>query len=414
MSKWKTYRLGDIIQLKSGGTPDKSNPDYWGGSIPWISAKSMYDDFISTSDLFITEEGLQAGSKIAKKDSILLLTRGSGLFNRIPVCYVVSDVAYNQDVKNIVLKQEDVTSIKFLYYWLYGNKELLSSMLETTGIGAGKIDTKRFLNLSISLPSQKEQARYIHLMDLLFDKIELNRRINANLEAQAQALFRSWFVDFEPFRDGPFVDSELGKIPASLKIEHIGNIPHKIESGKRPKGGASEHGIPSIGAENIKGLGIYDYAKTKFIPEDFASTMKKGKINGYELLIYKDGGKPGYFIPNFTIFGEGFPYKEMYINEHVFCLDFFDKGFNTFAYFYMRTPYIMNQLNTIGGKAAIPGINTKDIESLPIFTNENEKVKEFGTLFLPTIKTILQNCVENKTLSALRDTLLPKLIAGEI
>lgn len=414
MSEWKTYRLGDIIQLKSGGTPDKSNPDYWGGSIPWISAKSMYDDFISTSDLFITEEGLQAGSKIAKKDSILLLTRGSGLFNRIPVCYVVSDVAYNQDVKNIVLKKEDVTSIKFLYYWLYGNKELLSSMLETTGIGAGKIDTKRFLNLSISLPSQKEQARYIHLMNLLFDKIELNRRINANLEAQAQALFRSWFVDFEPFRDGPFVDSELGKIPASLKIEHIGNIPHKIESGKRPKGGASEHGIPSIGAENIKGLGIYDYAKTKFIPEDFASTMKKGKINGYELLIYKDGGKPGYFIPNFTIFGEGFPYKEMYINEHVFCLDFFDKGFNTFAYFYMRTPYIMNQLNTIGGKAAIPGINTKDIESLPIFTNENEKVKEFGTLFLPTIKTILQNCVENKTLSALRDTLLPKLMAGEI
>ena len=70
----------------------------------------MYDDFISTSDLFITEEGLQAGSKIAKKDSILLLTRGSGLFNRIPVCYVVSDVAYNQDVKNIVLKQENVTS----------------------------------------------------------------------------------------------------------------------------------------------------------------------------------------------------------------------------------------------------------------------------------------------------------------
>ena len=235
MSEWKTYRLGDIIQLKSGGTPDKSNPDYWGGSIPWISAKSMYDDFISTSDLFITEEGLQAGSKIAKKDSILLLTRGSGLFNRIPVCYVVSDVAYNQDVKNIVLKQENVTSIKFLYYWLYGNKELLSSMLETTGIGAGKIDTKRFLNLSISLPSQKLQARYIHLMDLLFDKIELNRRINANLEAQAQALFRSWFVDFEPFRDGPFVDSELGKIPQGWEICCVEDLASYMVSGGTPK-----------------------------------------------------------------------------------------------------------------------------------------------------------------------------------
>lgn len=283
-----------------------------------------------------------------------------------------------------------------------------------TGGTRGNINAKVFGAMPITLPPRYQQDRIVEILKSFDDKIELNRRINANLEAQAQALFRSWFVDFEPFRDGPFVDSELGKIPASLKIEHIGNIPHKIESGKRPKGGASEHGIPSIGAENIKGLGIYDYAKTKFIPEDFASTMKKGKINGYELLIYKDGGKPGYFIPNFTIFGEGFPYKEMYINEHVFCLDFFDKGFNTFAYFYMRTPYIMNQLNTIGGKAAIPGINTKDIESLPIFTNENEKVKEFGTLFLPTIKTILQNCVENKTLSALRDTLLPKLMAGEI
>lgn len=310
---------------------------------------------------------------------------------------------------------EGVTDSKFVYYFVtspWFREIAIKSMVGSSG--RQRVQQSVLENLEVNLPSLDEQRRIAGILGSLDDKIELNRRINANLEAQAQALFRSWFVDFEPFRDGPFVDSELGKIPASLKIEHIGNIPHKIESGKRPKGGASEHGIPSIGAENIKGLGIYDYAKTKFIPEDFASTMKKGKINGYELLIYKDGGKPGYFIPNFTIFGEGFPYKEMYINEHVFCLDFFDKGFNTFAYFYMRTPYIMNQLNTIGGKAAIPGINTKDIESLPIFTNENEKVKEFGTLFLPTIKTILQNCVENKTLSALRDTLLPKLIAGEI
>lgn len=310
---------------------------------------------------------------------------------------------------------EGVTDSKFVYYFVtspWFREIAIKSMVGSSG--RQRVQQSVLENLEVNLPPLEEQRRIAGILGSLDDKIELNRRINANLEAQAQALFRSWFVDFEPFRDGPFVDSELGKIPASLKIEHIGNIPHKIESGKRPKGGASEHGIPSIGAENIKGLGIYDYAKTKFIPEDFASTMKKGKINGYELLIYKDGGKPGYFIPNFTIFGEGFPYKEMYINEHVFCLDFFDKGFNTFAYFYMRTPYIMNQLNTIGGKAAIPGINTKDIESLPIFTNENEKVKEFGTLFLPTIKTILQNCVENKTLSALRDTLLPKLIAGEI
>lgn len=240
------------------------------------------------------------------------------------------------------------------------------------------------------------------------------KRGNDNLEQRAQALFNSWFVDFEPFKDGEFVDSELGSTPKELPIVYIGDIPHNIESGKRPKGGATLEGVPSIGAENIKGLGYYDYSKTKYIPEEYAQTIKKGKINGYELLIYKDGGKPGYFIPNFSIFGEGFPFSEMYINEHVFILDLMDAGYNAFAYFYMRTPYIMNQLNSIGGKAAIPGINTKDVECLPIFSKESSYVKRFGDIVLPIIKTILSNSLENAKLANLRDTLLPKLMLGEL
>ena len=235
-----------------------------------------------------------------------------------------------------------------------------------------------------------------------------------NLEQQAQALFKAWFVDFEPFKDGEFVDSELGSTPKELPIVYIEDIPHNIESGKRPKGGATLEGVPSIGAENIKGLGNYDYTKTKYIPKEYARTIKRGKINGYELLIYKDGGKPGYFIPHFSIFGEGFPFSEMYINEHVFILDLMDAGYNAFAYFYMHTPYIMNQLNSIGGKAAIPGINTKDVECLPIFSKESFHVKRFGEIVLPFIKTILSNSFENAKLAKVRDTLLPKLMSGEL
>ena len=408
MSEWKTYRLGDLC--------DSISNTYRG--------KAQNVVLINTSDVL---EGKclnhrKEPNKNLKGQFKKTFQQGDILYSEIRpsnkrFAYIDFDATdYIASTKLMVLRANEKIRPLYLYYILQSQVVIdeLQMLAESRSGTFPQITFSELSLLTTELPDIDSQDKIINILKSLDDKIELNRRINANLEAQAQALFRSWFVDFEPFRDGPFVDSELGKIPASLKIEHIGNIPHKIESGKRPKGGASEHGIPSIGAENIKGLGIYDYAKTKFIPEDFASTMKKGKINGYELLIYKDGGKPGYFIPNFTIFGEGFPYKEMYINEHVFCLDFFDKGFNTFAYFYMRTPYIMNQLNTIGGKAAIPGINTKDIESLPIFTNENEKVKEFGTLFLPTIKTILQNCVENKTLSALRDTLLPKLMAGEI
>lgn len=392
MSKWKTYRLGDIIQLKSGGTPDKSNPDYWGGSIPWISAKSMYDDFISTSDLFITEEGLQAGSKIAKKDSILLLTRGSGLFNRIPVCYVVSDVAYNQDVKNIVLKQEDVTSIKFLYYWLYGNKELLSSMLETTGIGAGKIDTKRFLNLSISLPSQKEQARYIHLMDLLFDKIELNRRINANLEAQAQALFRSWFVDFEPFRDGPFVDSELGKIPQGWKVGSLLDIAELFDYKRKP--------LSSREREKMQKIYPY-YGATSIM--DFVDNYI---FDGIYLLMGEDGS-----VAN----AHGYPYLQyvfgkFWPNNHAHVM----QGKNGYTTEMLHCLLLKKNITSIVTGAVQPKISQANMKKILVPLAPDKICSAFADLISPIYSTRRNSEKEISNLSALRDTLLPKLMAGEI
>jgi type I restriction enzyme S subunit len=142
--------------------------------------------------------------------------------------------------------------------------------------------------------------------------------------------------------------------------------------------------------------------------------MKKGEIKGYELLIYKDGGKPGYFIPNFSIFGEGFPFERMYLNEHVFKLDFFNRGFNAFAYFFFRTDIVMSYLNAQGGKAAIPGINQKDIEAIPILSMDNEYVKLFGNKVSKIIEKILINSKEILHLTTLRDTLLPKLMSGEM
>lgn len=102
--------LGDIVNLSSGGTPDKKQPAYWDGEIPWISAKTLTGDTVTTSNLFITEEGLHAGSKLAPVGSILLLTRGSGLFKRIPLAIVNAPVAYNQDVKCMTSKVATITN----------------------------------------------------------------------------------------------------------------------------------------------------------------------------------------------------------------------------------------------------------------------------------------------------------------
>ena len=239
---------------------------------------------------------------------------------------------------------------------------------------------------------------------------------NHNLEEQAQALYKSWFVDFEPFKGGKFVDSELGMIPETLRTSKICDIVHTIESGRRPKGGIVDviDGVPSIGAENIKGLGYYDFGKTKYVSRDFAASMKKGFIKGHELLIYKDGGKPGYFIPNFSIFGEGFPFDDMTVNEHVFILDFKEIGYNAFSYFFFQTEVVMNYLNAQGSKAAIPGINRNDVESITIFSPDNELVKKFGIRISPIITSILKRCTENHRLSTIRDNLLPRLMSGQI
>ena len=311
---------------------------------------------------------------------------------------------------------ERLADSKYIYYWLSQQRiiDYLHAVGEQAVSAYPSIKAKDIEDLEIDLPTLSEQKVISSLLTSIDSKIELNRQINDNLEQQAQALFKAWFVDFEPFKNGKFVDSELGMIPECFELSTIGELNHKIESGKRPKGGATINGVPSIGAESVKGLGNFDYSKTKFIPKEFASCLKKGKVNGYELLIYKDGGKPGYFMPNFTIFGDGFPYEKMFINEHVFMLDFENRGFNCFAYFYMQTPYIMNQLNSIGGKAAIPGINTGDVESLPIFTPNNAKISEFGENVLPMVKVILQNCKENAKLTEYRDKILPKLMSGEL
>jgi type I restriction enzyme S subunit len=270
--------------------------------------------------------------------------------------------------------------------------------------------------IRISLPSLEEQRSIASMLSDLDNKIAINRCICENLEAQAKALFKHWFIDFAPFKDDKFVETKIGIIPEGLIYKRIEDMPHTLETGKRPAGGVKgiESGVPSIGAENIKGLGCYDYSKTKFISEEFAASMKKGKINGYELLIYKDGGKPGYFIPNFAIFGEGYPYDEMYLNEHVFKLDFGNKGYSMFAYFFFKTKPIMSYLNAQGAKAAIPGINSRDIEAILMPSLENESVKNYCNEVEDVITQILILSKESARLAALRDTLLPKLMTGQI
>lgn len=418
----KRYKIEDVILDISMGPfgSDIKKEVYTDYGVPVLNGSNLQGfELVEDSFGYVTEEKADSLKKAnARRGDIVITHRGTiGQIVYIP---------YNSKFDRYVISQSqfrvtcntDIVLPEYLTYYFHtreGQHKLLSNASQV-GVPALARASTTFRKLEVDLPSVDIQRKAMDVILGLQQKIAVNRRICENLETQAQTLFKNWFIDFAPFKDGNFIETELGLIPEGLIYKRIEEIPHTLETGKRPAGGVKgiDSGIPSIGAENIKGLGCYDYSKTKFVPEEYAASMKKGKIKGYELLIYKDGGKPGYFIPNFAIFGEGYPYQEMCLNEHVFKLDFGNKGYSLFAYFFFRTKQIMSYLNAQGAKAAIPGINSKDIEVIMMPSLENECVQKYCNEVEDIITQILVLSKESSRLSALRDTLLPKLMSGQI
>lgn len=417
MSEWKEKKLYEVCHKITDGShysPVAVNKGY-----PMLSVKDMreYDfDFSSCKKISNEDFCLMRQNDCIPQVGDVLVAKDGSYLKEIFCCKEYRDIALLSSIA-IFRPNQDIILPDFLCYLLktpfifnYISKNCVS------GSALPRIVLRTFKDVRIPVPDLSTQAEIAGILSSLDSKIENNRKICATLEAQAQALFKHWFIDFAPFKDGKFVESELGMIPEGLIYKRIEDMPHTLETGKRPAGGVKgiDNGVPSIGAENIKGLGCYDYSKTKYVTKEYFDSMKKGKIHGYELLVYKDGGKPGYFIPNFAIFGEGYPYKEMCLNEHVFKLDFGNKGYSLFAYFFFKTKQIMSYLNAQGAKAAIPGINSKDIEVIRMPSLDNDCVQNYCNEVKDILTQILVLSKESSRLSTLRDTLLPKLMSGEI
>ncbi len=396
MEEWKEYKLGEVIKLSSGGTPNKSNASYWGGDIPWISAKSMYDDYLYSSDIAITNEGLNNGSKLAPINSILLLTRGSGLFNRIPVCLVKREMAYNQDVKCVESSNQDIVSNLFLFYWLMGNKLEISNILETTGIGAGKIDTERFKNITIQLPPIEIQRVLINFAESIMLKIEVNRRINENLEAQAQALFKSWFVDFEPFRNGEFVESELGMIPKGWK-----NLSFK------------DFIIASNEKAPVDSLPEYSVTNSGIIPRDSKFNKKLSKSSSMNKVLRKDNLVFGMSrdILNWGIMEDEIGGVSSAYNVYIIDMT---KVNPTYLRLFMAAK--ISYFHSLIGTAAREGqsLDKGQLMLKNIYIPQYIILQNFLSIYQTIKNKMSNNEQESRRLAALRDTLLPRLMSGEL
>ena len=409
-SEWTTVRAADFIEFNPRLSIKK-------GAMATKVAMDKLQPF--TKKIPATEQAeFAGGSKFCNGDTIM--ARITPCLENGKTAYVDiladGEVAFGSTEFIVMRARAGISDPQFVYYLATSpafRNVAIKSMVGSSGrqrVQQGVLD-----ELELTVPPLEGQKKIGAFLAMLDQKIALNSKINDNLLQQAQSVFTDWFVRFTPFANDEFVASPIEmEIPKSLSMIQIGDVPHILETGRRPKGGAADSGIPSVGAENVKQLGKFDFSSKKFIPEDFAAKQKTGRIKGYELLLYKDGGKPGTFIPHFSMFGEGFPYTDFFINEHVFKLDFFDRGKNIFAYFYMQTDYATSWLANNGGKAAIPGINQQDVRAIWIYDMDHPQVQQFCRWVEPLFKTIFCNCYENMRLADLRDTLLPKLISGKI
>ena len=403
-SEW-TYRpLGELVSFASGGTPSKKRDDYWDGTIPWISAKTLKTENIDTSDLFITEEGLKAGSKIAPKGSILLLTRGSGLFNGIPIARVEKDVAFNQDIK--CLDSYGEVENEFIFYWLLSQKDYLMAKVGVTGIGAGKFDLDFLQKLMIPIPSERERKSIVGFASSISEKIRCNAKVNDNLEQQAQAIFKEWFIENpenNEWSTGTF--SELIKTTLNGdwgKEAPTGNNTEKVYCIR----GAD---IPEVKAGN-KGK-----MPTRYIlPKNFV----KKQLTAGDIVVEISGGSPTQSTGRCTAITQSL--LDRYDSGMVctnFCKAIKPKeGYSLFIYYYWQ--YLYGKGIFFSYENGTTGIKNLDfsgfIETETILIPPVDKVIAFDDYCKSIFNQIFANGKQNEHLAVLRDTLLPKLMSGEL
>lgn len=264
------------------------------------------------------------------------------------------------------------------------------------------------------VPPLSEQSVIAGILSAYDDVIENNERRIAILEEMAQRIFEEWFIHFRaPGCEGlPLVESAIGPIPKGWQLPSLGEVLSSLESGIRPKGGVKsfDAGVPSIGAENINGLGRYDFSKEKYIPRSFFDTMRRGHVQSGDVLLYKDGAHIG----RKALFRDAYPHAECVINEHVFTLRASPAVSQTYLFFWLDTAEMTTKIKQLNANAAQPGINQEGVKGLPCLLPPISVIDKFTELSEPLLALLFNIAKSNQLLRAQRDLLLPKLISGEI
>lgn len=429
MTEWRSVKLSELGEVNRGRSRHRPRDasHLYGGRYPFIQTgdiKASNGRIVRHKQTY-SEAGL-AQSRLWPAGTMVITIAANIAETAIlsyPACFPDSVVGF--------IANPEIADVRFVEY----SFRLLRRQIQYENVGTGSvqdnINLQTLARLNLLVPNIVEQGAIASVLGALDEKIELNRSINLSLEAVSRAVFRDWFVNFGPIRANqnnceaylskelwscfPASFSESG-LPQGWRLTTLEELIGELETGSRPKGGIARYlsGVPSIGAESITGLGEFDFSKTKYIPKDFFSAMKKGRIRDRDVLLYKDGGRPGEFEPRVTMFGNGFPFDTAAINEHVYRIRANEWVGQNYLFFLLSSPESISEMREKGTGVAIPGLNSTQLKSLTALLPTNEALLAFNSFVDPLIEMILLNCKEIRRLDELRDLLLPKLLTGEI
>ena len=376
-------KLVELTSWASGGTPAKDVPEYWGDDIPLISGASMHTNQLYESDVKITKLGLQKGSKLALKDSILILVRGSMLFNKIPMGITLGDVAFNQDVKCIRPKQQ--LAPLFLFQWLHAKENTIQNKVTATGIGAGKLDTADLQNLKLYKPSFEEQTKISSFLSAVDEKISQLTQKHQLLSQYKQGMMQKLFsqqIRFKADDGGEFGGWERVKFKDILISYRLGGNYSNSEN-KTP--------YPLIKMGNL-GRGTISTNKIEYIPcEEKIDAIDLIKTND----LFFNTRNTLELVGKVAIWRDELPHA--YYNSNLMRLEFEN---NIFMNYLLNERTTLEKLKSIAsGTTSVAAIYTKDLLKINLeipCLEEQTKIANFLSSIDQKIEVVVQQIEQAK------------------
>ena len=397
MEEWKEYKLGDVCRMIPGFA-FKSN-EFGTGSNLAIKIKDIQPPYVETNsadNVDISRYDLDKLSKFRVHKGEFLLAMTGATIGKIGK-YIDEEPAY---INQRVLKFQDTGFISYEYLYYYLSTDIFQSFILNhidSQSAQPNISSNTIGKYPIKVPSYNTQQKIASVLKSLDDKIEVNRRINENLEQQAQALFKSWFVDFEPFKDQPFVESELGMIPQGWKVDTIYEYINVIYGApyKSSLFNENQDGLPLIRIRDLKTNSPQFYT-----PEILPNTeyIEAGDIVA---------GMDAEFVPYVWLGEKGV------LNQR--CCKFKVKNdaiSNYYVLFLVKPELEYVQSYKTG--TTVSHLGKSDIDRLRFVTPPIDVVKLFSKKVDALLKKKVAIAQESRRLAELRDTLLPRLMSGEL